>query len=78
MCGILSRKHIAITGLLFTHYLNILYCIHMPCVLIINLYYTSKINIIYSYIYTITQVFLIKSDNNIYIYIYIYILISKL
>ena len=31
----------------FTHYLTILYFIHMPCVLIINLYYTSKINIIH-------------------------------
>ena len=34
----------------FTYYITILYCIHMPCVLIINLYYTSKINIIHSFI----------------------------
>ena len=41
--------HYAIKGFLFTHYITILYCIHMPCILIINLYYTSKkskINII--------------------------------
>ena len=34
-------------GSFFTHYITILYCIHMPCVLIINFYYTSKINIIH-------------------------------
>ena len=33
-------------GPFFTHYITILYCIHMPCILIINLYYTSEINII--------------------------------
>ena len=38
-------------GSFFTHYITILYCIHMPCVLIINLYYTSKINIIHSFIH---------------------------
>ena len=37
----------------FTHYItiNLLYCIHMPCVLIIYLYYTSKINSIHSFVY---------------------------
>ena len=38
-------------GSFFTHYITILYYIHMPCVLIINLYYTSKINIIHSFTY---------------------------
>ena len=52
MCGILSGKHIAIKGFLYTHYLTILYCIHMPCVFIINLYYTSKINIMHSFMCT--------------------------
>ena len=49
--GIFYRKHIAIKGFFFTHYLTILYCIHITCVLIINLYYTSKINIIHSFIH---------------------------
>ena len=33
----------AIKGSFFTHYITILYCIHMPCILAIYLYYTSKI-----------------------------------
>ena len=35
-------------GSFFTHYIKISYCIHMPGVLIIYLYYTNKINIIHS------------------------------
>ena len=42
------ERILLLKGSFFTHYLTILYCINMPCVLIINLYYTSKINIIHN------------------------------
>ena len=44
-----------LNGSFFTYYITNLYCIHMPCVLIMYVYYISKINSIHSFIHAFIQ-----------------------